>query len=410
MSDDADVIVVGAGLAGLRAAHVLNDAGRRVVLVDSSSRVGGRLASREVDGHVLDRGFQLINPAYPELAASGVMDGFDLRRFSSVVRFTDGDTSFELGDPRRDPRRAWTALRHPDLGVTDALKLGFALGVLRFSSAAAIVKGPDLATRDALRRLRVSERAIDGVVAPFLRGTLLDDDLATSWHYSALVLKSFTRGRPGTHPRGVAALADAFASRLTSTTLRLGETVRRVSAHSVHTEGARYDARAVIVATDATSAHSLLAIPDPGWRAQTTWWLSLPRVPDATQLRIDTRRRFLSSALDLASAAPERAPLGRSLIGASANGEFTADHDAAVRDDVARLYGVPVREVDLIARDVVAKALPVLGLPLDLHRSSERDGVIVAGDFLQTPSIQGALVSGRRAARRALVRSVAGGQ
>jgi len=51
---------------------------------------------------------------------------------------------------------------------------------------------------------------------------------------------------------------------------------------------------------------------------------------------------------------------------------------------------------------VVSRALPKLGVPLVLSKSQRRGEVVMAGDYLQTPSIQGALVSGRRAAQAVL--------
>lgn len=60
----ADVVVVGAGLAGLNAAGVLGRAGRRVVLIDKGRSVGGRMATRRfetpVGRAVLDHGAQFF--------------------------------------------------------------------------------------------------------------------------------------------------------------------------------------------------------------------------------------------------------------------------------------------------------------------------------------------------------------
>jgi phytoene dehydrogenase-like protein len=404
MDEPAEVVIVGAGLAGLRAAQVLNEAGRRVTLIEASDHVGGRLHSTSVDGFVIDEGFQLINPSYPELVATGILEDFDLRRFSSEVLFCDGARTLRVGDPREGWGRLVSTLRHPDISLSDALKLARLLADVRFRSVRRLLRGADTTTRRGLIQLGLSERCVDAVIQPFLRGTLLDDELATSWHYSELVLKSFTRGRPGTHPDGIGALPRAMLATLTSTILRLNESVLDVGATGVQTDHARYDATTVIVATDPTSAHRLVGTDLVPWRAQTTWWWSLPRLDDSDQLRIDTERRFLSSALDVSSVCAERATRGRSLVAACANGVVDANEDTTVRDDVARLYGVPRRDVQLVHRSEVAHALPGLRTPLDLARNQRVGEVIVAGDYLQTPSIQGALVSGRRAARLALAK------
>ena len=60
-----DVLVVGAGLAGPQYARVLSRAGRSVVVVEATDEVGGRERTELVDGFRCDRGFQLLNPAYP---------------------------------------------------------------------------------------------------------------------------------------------------------------------------------------------------------------------------------------------------------------------------------------------------------------------------------------------------------
>ena len=59
---DADVVVVGAGLAGLRCAVRLAELGREVLVLESADAVGGRIRTDVVDGFRCDRGFQVLNP------------------------------------------------------------------------------------------------------------------------------------------------------------------------------------------------------------------------------------------------------------------------------------------------------------------------------------------------------------
>ena len=72
------VAVIGAGMAGLACAGALHRAGATVTLFDKSRRVGGRLATRRVDGLLFDHGAQYAtarDPAFAEtmqaMAAAG---------------------------------------------------------------------------------------------------------------------------------------------------------------------------------------------------------------------------------------------------------------------------------------------------------------------------------------------------
>ena len=134
------------------------------------------------------------------------------------------------------------------------------------------------------------------------------------------------------------------------------------------------------------------------WRAQTTWWLATPRLEDGAVLRLARGASRLVSALDVSAVAPERARLGRSLVAAAATGVAAGTSERAVREAVARFYGLNVAEVEAVTTSVVSRALVETPAPLSLSRPSTWGDVVLAGDYLQTPSIQGALVSGRRAA------------
>ena len=66
---EADVIVVGAGFAGLAAARMLAAAGAEVVVVEARARIGGRVVNAELDGEVVEMGGQWIGPTQERIAA-----------------------------------------------------------------------------------------------------------------------------------------------------------------------------------------------------------------------------------------------------------------------------------------------------------------------------------------------------
>src|ERR1051326_5822587 len=106
-----DVVVVGAGLAGLTVARHLQGGGLDVTVLEAGPVVGGRVATDIVDGFLLDRGFQVLNTSYPALRRELDLLALDLRAFvpGVAIRGTDG-ALHRLVDPRRAPSQAWRAV------------------------------------------------------------------------------------------------------------------------------------------------------------------------------------------------------------------------------------------------------------------------------------------------------------
>ncbi len=94
---DADVIVVGAGLAGLVAARDLTRGGLDVVLLEARDRVGGRLLNADLGGgEVVEVGGQWIGPGQTRIAA--LADELGIGTFRT---FDDGESILELGGETR---------------------------------------------------------------------------------------------------------------------------------------------------------------------------------------------------------------------------------------------------------------------------------------------------------------------
>jgi predicted NAD/FAD-dependent oxidoreductase len=92
---DPDVIVVGAGLAGLAAAERLAARGRSVVIVDKGRSVGGRLATRRIGDARLDHGAQFMTVRSEEFAAR-----IDAWRAAALVDIWHRGLGTDDGHPR----------------------------------------------------------------------------------------------------------------------------------------------------------------------------------------------------------------------------------------------------------------------------------------------------------------------
>ena len=120
----ADVLVVGAGLAGLRCAVALTELGREVVVLEASDVVGGRVRTDVVNGFQCDRGFQVLNPAYPAVCRWVDVDALALQSFGAGVMVRRDDGLRVLADPFREPRLLPQTLRSGYLRPGEVAALG----------------------------------------------------------------------------------------------------------------------------------------------------------------------------------------------------------------------------------------------------------------------------------------------
>jgi phytoene dehydrogenase-like protein len=404
-----DVVIVGGGLAGLAAARRVDRAGVNWLLVEAADRIGGRVATDMVDGWRLDRGFQVLNTAYPRVPALVDIDALDMRYFTPGVLVRRGPALHRLENPLRDPGSTPKTLTAGVGTLADRLK--FAALATRYAtlSPARLLDAPETTAQEALRRAGLSYRMIEEVLRPFLSGVFADRALDTSSHVLAMVLRSFARGRIGVPANGMAALPVAVAGPLPYPQLLVGARTLSVARGMVVTDGGEIRCRAVIVATDPATAATLLpSLPTPDMRGLTTYYFGADRAPiDEPTLLLDgDRREIVANTVVMSNAAPEYAPAGKSLIAASSVGVSAPSgaSEAVIRVELSRMYGVPTDDWDLLTVVTLPQALPAANVPQGNLRKPVAlgDGLFVAGDHRDSPSIQGALASGWRTAGEVL--------
>ncbi len=400
------VVVVGAGLAGLACARRLVEAGRDVLVLEASDAVGGRVRTEVIDGFRCDRGFQLLNPAYPVLPKVVDLDALDLEPFGAGVVVASGSGQSVLADPRREPALTPATLTAGPGTLPD--KFQFARWARKASKVPVkkLLARPDTTRAAELDRAGITGELRTSVVEPFLAGVLAEEDGSTSATFTSLLIRAFVRGTPSVPSLGMGRLPELIAAGIPAGIVQLNRPVVAVGPDQVSTDDEQIAASAVVVATDPTTAAGLTGIDPPPMKSLTTFWHTADEPPSRRPfLHLDGDRRGpVINTVVLTAAAPTYAPAGRPLIATTILGaDASTEMEQRVRTQAGLIYGVDAGSWELVITHAIEAALPAQPPPLRLRRPPRLpDGVILAGDHRETASIQGALVSGRRAAAAVL--------
>ncbi|GHB59625.1 oxidoreductase [Streptomyces viridiviolaceus] len=434
----ADVVVVGAGVAGLAAAHRLTSAGVTTTVLEAAHGVGGRMATEKVDGFRLDRIGQLLSTAYPELRLTPALDGLALLPFAPGVLLHSEGRRHRAGAPAGAggargalhavralasaprsvpaPRRLVPVPKAPRSQVPvprsrPGAPLGSAVDQARLTAALTRLAGtpverllarPELPAAQALAVRGLPARTIDGFLRPLLAALLCDPDLTASSRCADLALHAFAGGRLCVPEGGAEALPELLARTLPPGTVRTGVRVTSVATNAVTTaEHGVVRCRAVLVATDARAAAELL----PGLRVPEFLPVTVvhhttddPPATGAALLLDADRGGPVAHTAVVSHVDPSRAPAGRALVSSTVLGPPPSDADTAVRIHLSRLYGTSTARWETLAVHHAAEAVPAMRPPHDLRRPVRLlAGLYVCGDHRDTSTVQGALHSGHRA-------------
>lgn len=407
-----DVVVVGAGLSGLVCALDLCRAGWRVVLLEASEGVGGRMRTDRRDGFLLDRGFQVLNTSYPQVKRRMDLRSLRLRPFTAGVVAHTSRGPVRLADPTREPSAAGALLTGRVVSSRDLAALAALTVRDAVLPASTVRRREDGSTSAALARAGVSDAAVADILRPFLSGVFLEDRLETSARFFHLVWRSMVRGTLCLPAQGIGAVPAQLADGLPDGVLRFGTPVAEVTDTGVLLEdGSEVPARTVVVATDpATAARLLPDLTVPDTRTVTTYYHATGRTPMAEPtLMVDSTGAILNTCV-LSEVAPTYAPRGTALISTSVLGTDLPGRAQAVLCRLAELYGTDTSGWQQVAARTVEGALPAMLPPWPLSRTTRlRPGRYVCGDHRATGSVQGAMASGARAAREVVADRGQGG-
>ncbi|MFM1942201.1 MAG: hypothetical protein RI897_1183 [Verrucomicrobiota bacterium] len=401
------VVIVGGGLAGLACAVRLHEAGARPLVVEAGDAAGGRVRTDQVDGFLLDRGFQVFLDAYPEAGSLLDKGKLDLRAFRPGALIYQNSGMRRVMDVFREPRHLIESAMAPVGSFADKLRVARLRWRLMRCSTAEIVRHEDIRTEDYLRREGFSASMIEGFFRSFYGGIFLERELQTSSRMFEFTFKMFSQGSATLPSKGMEEIPRQLAGRLAAGSIRLGARVTSVEQGSITLEcGEQIQGDAVVVATDASTAAALIPeepAPEPLWRSVTCLYFAADRSPLGESIIAlnGTDTGLVNNVCVPSDLSPDYAPAGQALVSVSVLGTVhPADLQSSVLAELETWFGSAVRQWRHLRTYRIEKALPrqAPGSGFAGPGFRKKAGLYVCGDHLWSASIEGSILSGLRTA------------
>lgn len=404
-----DVIIVGAGLAGLSAAVHLHRQGRKVLLLEASDRAGGRIKTDSHEGFLLDRGFQVLLTAYPETKALLNYDALQLKKMlpGATVLYDRG--SFEIADPFRRPSAAFATLFAPVGTLKDKINTLWLKNKLQKLTIEEIFEQPEQTTSKQLAEYGFSPKMIQRFYAPFLSGIFLENELKTSRRMFDFVMKMFSDGDVAVPALGMEEIPKQLIAMLPEGSIQCHTKVTAIDGNTIITEdGTVFEANQILLATTA-NALTQKYFPKQKMTSHQVTNIYFKAVEPPTKkavviLNASTQKKWVNNLTVISNVSKAYAPKEKVLISVSYNGIPTVD-DATLaenmKEELKQWYGEKVTSWKMLRAYRIEYALPTQESVQNEITASEikiSDTLFICGDNLLNGSINAALKTGRLAA------------
>jgi len=417
---ELDVAVIGAGLAGLACARDLAAAGRNVLLLESSDAPGGRIRTDLVEGFRLDRGFQVLLTEYPEARRALDYDALALKSFLPGALVRQAGSFHRFADPFRELQKAVSFAFDPIVPLGDKWRVAQLRGDCLKVTDEQIFAMPEESTREWLRRRRFSPAILERFFEPFFGGIFLERNLSTSARWFRWLFRVFATGYAAVPELGMERIPAQMAAALPDGVLKCNAAVTGIQKEGETWrveagDAGSFPAKQVVLAARETEAKALLAqLRKPGaaparvWNRTTTIYYSAPQSPvDEPVIVLNGDGPTAGPVNHLAVmslVSPAYAPSGAHLICANIVGaapetdEAMESLESDVRTQMRRWFGNQVNAWGALGGYPIAYALPMQTSFQPPRQAPQDNGIVLCGDHVSSASIQGALVSGARAA------------
>ena len=399
-----DVIIVGAGLAGLSAGKTLHNLGYKILIIEKENSIGGKLKSKSHLGFNIDYGFQVLLTGYEE--TSNILDykKLSLNYFDNGALIWDGKKFNSISDPTRNIKTIIESFKSPVGTLQDKLRILILKYELYWKNNNDILNQDDYETITYFIKKKFSTKFINNFLKPFFSGILLDKSLQSPHTFTQYLFKTFSKSTTAIPSNGIQAIPDELARGIPKDQIINNTEVKKIYKNSIMLKnGEEFFCKQVICATDNINAQlvsSLKNIKSINYYGCITHYFTIDNLKNGLGKQADTKKiilngsnkGYINNVAIMSNIAKTYAPANKNLLAVTSldiNSRYNQ-----IRNELAQWFNIENSQISHIESVKIKNALPKLKKIDDKNIEIDKNGIIYCGDYLSHPSIEGAISSG----------------
>ena len=396
-----DIVIIGAGIAGLACAMKLKKNNRNFIIIEQSDRVGGRVGSIKENEYIFDLGFQIYNTEYYETNSLLNLKELKLKVFKPGASIYNGRRFEILSDPFRDPSTIFETFFSGMTTFKDKIKI---LTLKRALSSYCISEdqSEDMTTLKYLKSYGFSNKIINGFFKPFFSGIFLENQLETSSKFFKNVFSNFNKGYAAVPINGMQAIPDQMVKNLNPHNLLLGnKVIEAKNPEKIVLENNEIIEAKYMVLTGGSNSLVNNHIVEFN-SVRTFYFSSRVKVKHSKYINLFPYDSLINNIAILSSVSENYSPEGNTLFSITIIESDLSKSELIdiIQDKLSTYYGdeksnyIFMKEIN-IKQATIKQKTGYFDLKIE-----DKKNILFAGDYTTYGSIEGAVVSGIKTAEK----------
>lgn len=396
-----DIVIIGAGIAGLACAMKLKKNNRNFIIIEQSNRVGGRVGSIKENEYIFDLGFQVYNTEYYETNSLLNLKELKLKVFKPGASIYNGRRFEILSDPFRDPSTIFETFFSGMTTFKDKIKI---LTLKRALSSYCISEdqSEDMTTLKYLKSYGFSNKIINGFFKPFFSGIFLENQLETSSKFFKNVFSNFNKGYAAVPINGMQAIPDQMVKNLNPHNLLLGnKVIEAKNPEKIVLENNEIIEAKYMVLTGGSNSLVNNHIVEFN-SVRTFYFSSRVKVKHPKYINLFPYDSLINNIAILSSVSENYSPEGNTLFSITIIESDLSKSELIdiIQDKLSTYYGdeksnyIFMKEIN-IKQATIKQKTGYFDLKIE-----DKKNILFAGDYTTYGSIEGAVVSGIKTAEK----------